>query len=84
VEIDAGAQIVWPGFITETPDDKVPLMTIALLYPGSLSNGKDYPYGADILKGFNFAVNEINTLGVISPYKLLTHAVDTKFSTVEA
>ena len=55
--IELAAEIIWPGFITETPDDKVPLMTIALLYPASYPNGADYAPGADIKNTFDLAVD---------------------------
>jgi len=83
--VSNGRQIVWPGTDKVVPNDKVPVIKVALLYPKTDANGNKYHHGQAILNGFNMALNEINGNAVVlSKYQLSAVALNTAMSTALA
>lgn len=83
--VSNGRQILWPGSETVIPNDKVPVIKVALLYPKTDSNGNKYHHGQAILNGFNMALREINSNPIVlSKYQLSAVALNTALSTALA
>lgn len=60
VTIPVPEAITWPGFKKVIPNDKIPIVTIALLVPLTNPDGTEYPPGKHIENGFYLAMNTIN------------------------
>ena len=59
VEIPDGV-ITWPGFSRENPNDKIPVVTIGLIFPNTTADGEEFLQGVHIKNSFQLALNEIN------------------------
>ena len=54
------SELIWPGFKLEQPNDKIPIVNLALLYPETTKNGVFYEPGLNIKNAFDLAIKEIN------------------------
>ena len=50
---------MWPGFSREIPNDKIPVVTICLIFPDTTPDGEAFHQGAHIKKSFELALTEI-------------------------
>jgi len=74
-------QVTWPGFTTTTPDDKTPVLKLALLCPFHSKNGEEFSESYHIKNGFDLALKEINnSTSVLANYKLEPAYLDTFMS----
>lgn len=72
------SELFWPGMDHNTPDDKIPIIKIALLVPNTTSNGSIDLEGDGILKGFELALEQINADELLlNEYMLKFETVDT-------
>lgn len=69
--------IIWPGFTKFIPNDKIPLMTICLLYPAHDESGNEFSEGLAIKRGFDLGVKEVNEKKLIGDYQLIVEYRDT-------
>ena len=78
VTISDAAAITWPGFKNVVPNDKIPIVTIALLVPLTNPDGSEYAPGKAIENGFYLALNTINNdPDVLGSYLLEASQQDT-------
>ena len=70
--------ITWPGFTTNVPNDKIPLIQLGLLYPAHDNNGNIYQIGTNIRQGFDLALQQINNdSSILSGYQIQPVYIDT-------
>ncbi|CAG9335624.1 unnamed protein product [Blepharisma stoltei] len=73
----SGSSITWPGFTTTVPNDKIPLLTICLLYPAHDQDGNTYSGATAIKNGFDLGVKEVNSKGIMGDYQIIVEYKDT-------
>ncbi|CAG9309903.1 unnamed protein product [Blepharisma stoltei] len=73
--------IIWPGFTTTVPNDKIPLLTICLLYPAHDQDGNTYAGATAIKNGFDLGVSEVNSLTIMGDYQIIVEYKDTYMNT---
>jgi ABC-type branched-subunit amino acid transport system substrate-binding protein len=78
-EINVTGEIIWPGFKNRIPNDKIPIVTVALLYPDTKYDGTTNPEGAAIKNGFDLAIEHINSdPTVLGSYAIEAAYIDTQ------
>ena len=78
VVLNEGMYITWPGFTRATPNDLVPIIQLALLYPANDGNGVVLDLGVEVRQGFDLAISEINASPtLLSGYLIQAFYVDT-------
>ena len=78
IVLDQGKAITWPGFTTVTPNDLVPIIQLALLYPALNNEGVLQGLGTEVRQGFDLAISEINSSPtLLSGYLIQAFYVDT-------
>ena len=83
--VSNGRNIVWPGTDKIVPNDKVPIIKVAFLYPKTDQNGNPYPHGEAMKNGFRMALNEIESSStVLTKYQLSAVYLNTAMSTTLA
>lgn len=78
IVLDQGIDITWPGFTKEIPNDTVPILQLALLYPAHDNSGNVNSIGVDVKRGFDLAISEINSdQSVLNGYIIQCFYIDT-------